>query len=82
MYDYWFDPEKMRGQNVILISLNKKGLQTNDIRRHFIRLDDINEQAVLKRGIVVGRFFYRVGYDFQPRQKAESHPTVMARDAK
>ncbi|MQB46544.1 hypothetical protein DXT94_32090 [Rhizobium sp. ICMP 5592] len=63
MYDVWYPVETVQGSTAVLVSLKRNELQQDDIPRYFSRLTDIQEQVVRKNGIVVGSFYYRVGYN-------------------
>ncbi|MEP7455478.1 glycosyltransferase family 39 protein [Phyllobacterium sp. SB3] len=65
MYNHWFDPADMKGNNAILFSLKRHELEQDTLDDHFQHLTDIRQQEVLKQGVPVGNFYYRVGYDFR-----------------
>jgi dolichol-phosphate mannosyltransferase len=70
MYDIWHPAETVWGSTAVLVSLKRSELQQDDIPQYFSRLTDIQEQVVRKNGVVVGSFYYRVGYDLGGRKSA------------
>jgi len=67
MYRYW--AEQLPGPEVPLILLAEKvgKLSEPKVVRCFPRLDPIEELVVKRLGKVVGRYYYRVGYQFNCR---------------
>ena len=65
MYDRWFPAHLQRGRTVILFSLNAEDLSGAQVASQFAYLDAVREQAVFKRSVRVGQFYYRVGYDYR-----------------
>jgi dolichol-phosphate mannosyltransferase len=65
MYDYWFKPADLQGKTVVLYGLNKNEVENGSLGRYFSRLSEIKEQVVTKRGVLVGSFFYRIGYELR-----------------
>jgi len=63
MYDIWHPAKTVRGSTAVLVSLKRNELEQDDIPRYFSRLTDIQEQVVRKNGVIVGSFYYRVGYN-------------------
>lgn len=61
MYDYWYPAAQSHGKVAILVSLDRNELQQADLASHFLQLGTVQEQAVTKRGVPVGHFFFRVG---------------------
>ncbi|MHC1551622.1 glycosyltransferase family 39 protein [Phyllobacterium sp. K27] len=62
MYNYWFQPADLQGKNAILFSLKRHELEHDSLSKHFHRLANIQQQEVIKQGIAVGRFYYRIGH--------------------
>jgi dolichol-phosphate mannosyltransferase len=78
MYNYWFQPADFRGSNAILISLKRHELEQDSLSRRFHRITEIRQQDVIKQGVSVGSFYYRVGYtlrDCTSFTACKSHPT-------
>lgn len=65
MYDTWYPTNSVRGSSAVIVSLKRGELQQEGLSGYFSRLSDIKEQIVQKRGVVVGSFFYRIGYDLR-----------------
>jgi len=70
MYDYWFEPDAVRGKNAILFALKRSQLETNSLDDHFGRLSGIVARDVVKNGKPAGQFFYRIGYDIKLPESA------------
>jgi dolichol-phosphate mannosyltransferase len=66
MYDYWFPGDQQAGRTLILFSLKPEDLKTRFLAAHFAKLGALEERVVYKQGAPVGRFYYRIGYDFRP----------------
>ncbi len=66
MYNYWFPPESSRGRTVIMFGLQRGYLDRASLKAHFSRVTPIKEEPILRHKAVVGRFYYRIGYDFKP----------------
>jgi dolichol-phosphate mannosyltransferase len=66
MWDEWMPPEEARGRTVIVISFNKNDLKPTWVTHHFSRTSPIYEDDLHSGTHLVGRFYWRVGYDYQP----------------
>ncbi|MEI4482939.1 MULTISPECIES: glycosyltransferase family 39 protein [unclassified Phyllobacterium] len=62
MYNYWFRPKDFQGNNAILISLKRHELEQDSLSKRFYKLTEIQQQNLVKQGVSVGSFYYRVGY--------------------
>ncbi|PYE86586.1 glycosyltransferase family 39 protein [Phyllobacterium leguminum] len=67
MYDYWFKPEAFEGRPAILLASKRGQIENPDLAGHFSTLSEPMERVVLKDGKLAGRFYYRIGYDFQAK---------------
>lgn len=63
MWEYWLPRELAKGRNVIMVDFEKKDLG-DDLTSFFRELGPILDGEIMKNGQNIGRFFYRVGYDF------------------
>ena len=68
MYDYWFPPAEQTGKNVIVIGRNEGQVTNGAVTGHFKTLSPVSEIPIKLNGVNIGRFFYRVGYDYKPPQ--------------
>jgi len=66
MYDYWYSDEQLGGRTLILFSLKPEDIETRSLAARFAELGALEERVVYKQGAPIGRFYYRVGYDFRP----------------
>lgn len=62
MYNYWFQPADLQGKNAILVSLKRHELEQDSLSARFHHLTEIQQQEVVKQGVAVGSFYYRIGY--------------------
>ncbi|NLH43808.1 MAG: hypothetical protein GX448_18365, partial [Planctomycetes bacterium] len=69
MYGFWFPPRQYAGWTLLLISLDRRNLERQNIPR-WARLDPIEERTVFKFGRSV-RYYYRVAHDYRPPPAAE-----------
>lgn len=65
MYNYWFEPADLQGSNAILFSLKRHDLEQDSLSGYFDRLTEIQRREVVKQGVPVGSFYYRVGYELR-----------------
>ncbi|MDE1992395.1 MAG: glycosyltransferase family 39 protein [Rhizobiaceae bacterium] len=65
MYDIWFPADRSNGNTALMISLGKGELERKDLADRFSQMTDIREQVVEKRGVAIGKFYYRIGYDLR-----------------
>jgi len=67
MFDRWVTPEAARGRNVLLVSRRSNGpIAAEAVADRFRTLGPIQEHIVYKDGIAVNRFYYRIGYGYEP----------------
>jgi dolichol-phosphate mannosyltransferase len=68
MYERWFRPSDLRGKDMVLISDERRRLDSSPVTTRFERLGPIRVLAVQKDGAVVGTYFARValGYGHDP----------------
>jgi dolichol-phosphate mannosyltransferase len=66
MFEYWYPRERQRGKTVILVGFERKAMSEPPIARHLRRLRPIHQHVVKRNGAVVGRYLYRIGYDYRP----------------
>jgi len=65
MYDYWFPAQQQQGRNVVFFARKPVLLSKGDIEAHFGTMGAVREQALYKGSQKVGRFYYRVGYNYR-----------------
>ncbi|WP_040854039.1 glycosyltransferase family 39 protein [Phyllobacterium sp. YR531] len=65
MYNYWFEPENLMGSNAILFSLKRHELEQESLTKYFQSLTQVHQREVVKQGVPVGRFYYRIGYQLR-----------------
>ena len=64
MYGYWFDAAAQANRNMILFGLKRDQISDAGLAAKFSTLGPVEEQ-ILKRGTEdIGRFYYRVGYNY------------------
>ncbi len=69
MYGFWFPPGQYAGRTFLLVSLDRKNLERQNIPR-WARLDPIEERSLSKYGQSV-RYYYRLAHDYRPPPPAE-----------
>ena len=65
MYNYWFSPAASQGKTVIMFGLKPAILDHSDMKKQFSSVTPIKEELITRDDSVVGRFYYRIGYDFR-----------------
>jgi dolichol-phosphate mannosyltransferase len=67
MYERWIPSVAAKGRDILLVSRRSKGpIAAESLLARFQTLGPIQERTVLKDGVPVGRFFYRIGYAYIP----------------
>jgi dolichol-phosphate mannosyltransferase len=71
MFNRWVTPEAAKGRNVLLVSRRSGGpIAAESLADLFRTLGPIQERIVYKNSVPVNRFYYRIGYDYEPEPKA------------
>ncbi len=65
MYNYWFSPASNEGKTLIMFGFSASYLDRDYLKTHFSRVTPIKEELIMRNESVVGRFYYRIGYDFK-----------------
>ncbi len=66
MFGVWIKPGEVIGRNIILFSQRSKGaIAVASLSDHFKLLGPIKNHLVLKNGIEVSDFYYRIGYGYK-----------------
>lgn len=66
MYAYWYKAEDFHGSDIILLSFDRRALESPEVLRKFEATSTPEQRIVLKNGQPAGVFYYRVGYGFMP----------------
>jgi len=66
MWDYWQEPEDYAGRNFILVTFEPEYQIRSRFQHRFAEISDIKEVQVVKSGRPAGRYYYRIGYAYQP----------------
>jgi dolichol-phosphate mannosyltransferase len=64
MWDFWAPPEAAKGRIGIVVSAARATLNQSWVTRRFSRMDPVREEVLTSNHREVGRFFWRVGYDY------------------
>ncbi len=70
MYTYWFPAAEQNGRDMILFGFEKRQLNSADLAPYFQYLGPLNIATIIRGGVEVGSFYYRVGHKFRARQTA------------
>ena len=65
MYEYWYRAEPLRGRPAVMFAFKRSQIVDPALANQFTTLSDPMELDVTKGGKPAGRFYYRIGYDFQ-----------------
>jgi dolichol-phosphate mannosyltransferase len=65
MYERWYTAEPLRGRPAIMFAFKRSQIVDPTLANHFATLSDPIEREILKGGKPAGRFYYRIGHDFQ-----------------
>jgi dolichol-phosphate mannosyltransferase len=69
MYDRWFPSAAAKGRDILLISRWSGGLiVAESLSARFRTLGPIQERIVHNGSIPVGRFYWRIGYSYKPKE--------------
>jgi dolichol-phosphate mannosyltransferase len=74
MYDFWFKQRREAGRTMILFGQKPWELSDQVVAGHFDKVSPVESQNVRKGGLIVGRFLYRIGYDYKPSADALARP--------
>ena len=72
MYGFWFKPTEMQGRTIVLFGVKRADVEQDHLDRYFSRLTDTRIQDIFKNGVLIGRLFYRIGYDYRDCLRAGS----------
>jgi dolichol-phosphate mannosyltransferase len=67
MFDTWFSNRSSDGRDVIMVGVEEAPVSDDGLDAWFEAIGPVEQQEVRKNGVVVGRFFYRIGYGFRHR---------------
>lgn len=65
MFDTWFSNRSSDGRDVIMVGVKEAHVSDDGLNAWFETIGPVERQEVRKNGVVVGRFFYRIGYGFR-----------------
>jgi dolichol-phosphate mannosyltransferase len=65
MWLFWFPRAKAVGKNVLMVDFDRRRVEELSLSRYFGKVSDVFEETLQKDGRVVGKFYWRVGYDYQ-----------------
>ena len=83
MYKYWYPPAKAATRDILIVSQDKKRLDSSVFKSYYQDLDEINEITILKQGKKAGRYYSRLLKWYNPGQQEiltdttpVSHPSI------
>lgn len=66
MWNSWVSPAEAAGRHGVLVSFTPDALGQHWVTRHFKRLSEIKEEVLNDQDGEIGRFHWRIGYDYRP----------------
>ncbi len=67
MYDRWLSSTAARGRDILLVSRLPTGhIADKTLSRRFHTLGPIREREIHRAGVLVSRFYYRIGFGYVP----------------
>jgi dolichol-phosphate mannosyltransferase len=67
MWAFWFPPSAAIGKNLLMIEFNRNKLLSPVLADYFEKISEVHTETLEKYGRVVGRIYWRVGYDYGGR---------------
>lgn len=67
MYELWIPAESQEGRTLLLVALDPKDIDGQEIGSHVERLGAVQEATLTKDGVFVRHYYYRVGYRYSAR---------------
>jgi hypothetical protein len=64
MYDLWFQPSEHCGKSVVIVSGERRKLETPQVASRVTRLEPTREIRVQKNGAVVATYFVRLAHGY------------------
>ena len=67
MWDFWVSPAQAAGRDAIVISFTSGRLNESWVTQRFSRMGEINKEILTNSFGEIGRFYWRIGYDYTPK---------------
>lgn len=65
MYERWYSAGSLSGRPAVMFAFKRSQIVDPALAHHFATLSDPIEREITKGGVLAGRFYYRIGYDFR-----------------
>lgn len=67
MYGQWMPPQAQAGRNLLLVAWTPQELDDPLIRARVERLGPIEDDVLMRDGILIRHYYHRLAFNYQPR---------------
>ncbi|MBU1318312.1 MAG: glycosyltransferase family 39 protein [candidate division Zixibacteria bacterium] len=67
MWNFWVSPRTVAGRNGLLVSFTADKLEQSYVTRRFSKLGEITEEVLTNCYGEIGHFYWRAGYNYNPK---------------